>query len=44
MLLRQGLVAGSCEPGNEPSCSMKGGRFLVQLSSYQVLIKLGPWS
>jgi hypothetical protein len=28
MWLRRELVAGCCEHGNEPSCSIKGGEFL----------------
>jgi hypothetical protein len=31
-------VAGSCEHGNEPSGSIKGGEFLDQLSDYNVLM------
>jgi hypothetical protein len=27
-------MAGSCEHGNEPSGSVKGGEFLVLLSAY----------
>jgi hypothetical protein len=32
-------VAGSCEHGNEPSGSIKGGKFLDWLSDYQLLKK-----
>jgi len=32
-------VAYSCEHGNEPSSSVKGGEFLDQLSDYQLLKK-----
>jgi hypothetical protein len=41
----QGLeVAGCCEHGNEPSGSIQGGKFLDQLSYYQILIKdSDPW-
>jgi hypothetical protein len=38
-------VAGSCEHGDEPSDSIKGGEFLGQLSDYQLLKKdSAPWS
>jgi hypothetical protein len=30
-------VAGSCEHGNEPSVSIKGGEFLVHLGDIQLL-------
>jgi hypothetical protein len=32
-------VAGSCEHGNEPTVSIKGGEFLYQLSDHQLLKK-----
>jgi hypothetical protein len=32
-------VAGCCEEGNEPSCSVEGGGFLDQLNHYQLLNK-----
>jgi hypothetical protein len=32
-------VAGSCEHGNEPWCSIKGREFLGQLNHYQLLNK-----
>jgi hypothetical protein len=32
-------VAGSCENGNEPSGSIKGGEFLDQLRGYKILKK-----
>jgi hypothetical protein len=32
-------VAGSCEHGNEPSDSIKGGEFLDNVSDYQLLNK-----
>jgi hypothetical protein len=32
IVLRIGQVAGSCEHGNEPSCSIKFGEFLDYLS------------
>jgi hypothetical protein len=32
-------MAGSCEHGNEPSISIKGGEFLDYLSDYQLLKK-----
>jgi hypothetical protein len=32
-------VAGSCEHGNEPSGSIKGGELADQLSDYQLLKK-----
>jgi hypothetical protein len=32
-------VAGSCEGSNEPSGSMKDGKFLYQLNDYQRLKK-----
>jgi hypothetical protein len=32
-----GPATGSCEHGNEPSSSIKGGEFLDQLSDYQLL-------
>jgi hypothetical protein len=35
----KGPVVGSCEHGNEPSGSIKGGTFLYQLSDYQLYIK-----
>jgi hypothetical protein len=31
--LRQGEVAGSCECGNEPSGSIKSGKFLEELTN-----------
>jgi hypothetical protein len=34
-----GPVVGSCEHGNEPSGSMKGGEFLDQINDYQFLKK-----
>jgi len=34
-----GPVAVSCEHGNEPSGSIKGAKFLDQLSNYQLLKK-----
>jgi hypothetical protein len=34
-----GPVAGFCERSYEPSDSIKGGEFLDQLSSYQLLKK-----
>jgi hypothetical protein len=38
-------MIGSCEHGNEPSDSIKGGEFLNQLSICQLLRKdLTPWS
>jgi hypothetical protein len=38
-------VAGSCEHGNEPSGSIKGGEFLDQLSDCQLLKKdSAPWN
>jgi hypothetical protein len=38
-------VAGSCENGNEPSGSIKGGKFLKYLSDYKLLQKgSDPWS
>jgi hypothetical protein len=36
---RQGPVAGSCEHGNEPSVSIRGGEFLDFLSDYQLFKK-----
>jgi hypothetical protein len=37
-------VAMSCEHGNEPSCSIKGGEFIDQLNEYQVFKKdSAPW-
>jgi hypothetical protein len=36
---------GTCESGNEPSVSIKGRKFLDQLSDYQFLKKVFvPWS
>jgi hypothetical protein len=35
-------VADSCEHGNEPSGSIKGGNFLEQLSDYQLLKQDSP--
>jgi len=32
-------VVGSCEHGNEPSGSIKGGKFLDYLGGYQLLKK-----
>jgi hypothetical protein len=40
----QGQVAGSCEHGNEPSCSIKGGEFIDLLSDCQLLKDSAPWS
>ena len=41
----QGQVADACEYGNEPSGSMKGGEFLDQLQTSQLLKKdSAPWS
>jgi hypothetical protein len=38
-------VADSCERGNEPSDSVRGGVFLDELSDYQLLKKYCvPWS
>jgi hypothetical protein len=38
-------VAGSCENGNEPSGSIRGGGLLDYLSDYQLLKKdYAPWS
>jgi hypothetical protein len=40
-----GPVAGSCEYGNEPSGSIKGGEFLDWLSDYELLkMDSAPWS
>jgi len=37
-------VAGSCEHGNEPSGSKKGGKFLDYLSDYELLKEgFAPW-
>jgi hypothetical protein len=36
---RKGPAAGSCEHGNEPSITVKGGEFLCQLNDYQFLKK-----
>jgi hypothetical protein len=36
-------VAGSSEQGNEPSDSLKGGKFLEQLRDYQLLKKNFAW-
>jgi hypothetical protein len=37
-------VEGSCEHGNEPSGSIKGGKFLGQMSDCQHLNKdSAPW-
>jgi len=35
-------MSGSCERNNEPSCSLKGGKFLDYMSDYQLLKK--DWS
>jgi hypothetical protein len=36
---------GSCEHGDEPSYSIKGGEFLNQMSDYQLLKKVSAaWS
>jgi hypothetical protein len=41
----QEAVSGSCEHGNEPSGSTKGGEFLGYLSDYQLLKKdSAPWN
>jgi hypothetical protein len=32
-------VAGACEHGNEPSCSIKVGEFVDKLSDYQFLME-----
>jgi len=32
-------MAGSCEHGKEPSGSIKGGKFIAQLSDYQLFKK-----
>jgi hypothetical protein len=37
-------VAGCCEHGNEPSCSITGGEFLDQMSDHQLLKDSSPWS
>jgi hypothetical protein len=38
-------VASSCEEGNEPSSTIKGGEFLDKLCHYQLLSKdSGPGS
>jgi hypothetical protein len=38
-------VEDSCQLGNEPSGSIKGGEFVVRLSNYQFLMKdCVPWS
>jgi hypothetical protein len=38
-------VSGTCEHGNEPSYTMKGGEFLKQQSDCQVFKEdLVPWS
>jgi hypothetical protein len=38
-------AAGSCENGNEPSGSIKGGKFLEWLSNWQRLKEASvPWS
>jgi hypothetical protein len=42
MWLWIGLVASSCEQGNEPSNSIKGGEILDQLSDYQLLKDSAP--
>jgi hypothetical protein len=40
-----GPVAASCEHGNEPSGSIKGGEFLDQLSDHWIPRKVpAPWS
>jgi hypothetical protein len=39
----QGLVTASCEHGNEPLGSIRGGEFTDQLRDYQFL-DCGPWS
>jgi hypothetical protein len=40
----QGLMAGFCENGNEPSGSIKGREFLDYLSDCQLLKKdSAPW-
>ena len=40
-----GQVADACECGNEPSGSVKGGEFLDQLQTSQLLKKDSePWS
>jgi hypothetical protein len=43
--LRIGIRECCCEHGNEPSCVIKGGKFLDQLSDYKFLKKdPAPWS
>jgi hypothetical protein len=32
-------MASYCEHGNEPSDSIKGGKFLNKLSDYEILMK-----
>jgi hypothetical protein len=41
--LRMGPVAGSCEHGNEPSGSIKGGEFLDLIYKFQDLIPKHPF-
>jgi hypothetical protein len=36
---RQGLLTDSCEHGNEPSGSIRGGEFLECLGDYRLLKK-----
>jgi hypothetical protein len=41
----QGTVLRSCEHGNEPSSSIKGGEFIDSLSACQLLKNdSAPWS
>jgi hypothetical protein len=37
-------VAGSCEHGNTPSGSIKGGEFLDGIGEYKLLDVPAPWS
>jgi hypothetical protein len=38
-------VVGSCEHGNEPSGSIKGGEFLDKMSDYKLINRdSAPWS
>jgi hypothetical protein len=44
-LVQDRSVSGSCEHGNEPSGSMKGGEFLDYMNDYLFLKRTSsPWS
>jgi hypothetical protein len=43
-LAQERPVVGFCENGNEPSGSIRGGKFLDYLRNYQLLKDSAPWS